>query len=487
MDDTSIISIILVLIISATLGVGVNNVRGISNDTYPNSVVEQAVVIENRLDGIKSVNAWTQDDIDYLNDMSKQSTINESKLKAEIDDLNKELDDCYSRVITTNNGIKIYLPELILKIDSIKQAIAMRTELMNRHKNKEMFVYIEYPLLSEIEHIGILEGFHKYVNTDDFFKEQLEKQEKYDKYYDSRRVDEFFNSWDEIEYLVNGLNSIEGYDLEGTVIMISPCEVTPASGYFIDHNDNKHKASRTGVVVLQNKKCNILSTTLHELGHQVYKENVENNKLNFNKYYNLYKSDFDKYNAVEVYEITWDKKLTENFAEDFKIYLTSKLGKEYINIEDWEDYVCFVGKETIYPLNDGVFDYFDGILRGYKPINETMYPHIDLKFSDYEVPFKYYSDSFAGSHLNKIYTDSKHVDIEIADGDDANQYSLISITLDGMSDSWRTETIETLDCSDDIREFRLNLSTVHDVYIIGLDFSNKYDSSQKRLEYIIYR
>lgn len=336
----------------------------------------------------------------------------DTTIKQKVDRLNTDINNLYEHTLTTYNGAVIFTNDNIYYIDKAKHEVAMTMEKLRNNNN---YIYIEYPVVSEIEHFGILDDYSREYCSAIFFEEQLENPNLN---YHKNMIKENYVYTEDFNIFLRGIN-ILNIDLNGLEIIFNPYQIYDdgSLGYFMNYsNDLNIIRSR----IYMNKTFNnidYLSTFYHELGHFIYKNYVEKNEDILNRYYNLYKKEFDKKKNVFGPEVKWKDRLTENFAEDFKYYIAKKIiEKDYIlgkYIEKHKD--NFYKKWTDYPYSEHLDIYFDDLLNIIQEkTNSYRYrADIGIKLDDYNQEFKLYNLSYLNNHVNKIVTNGENIEINL--------------------------------------------------------------------------
>lgn len=345
--------------------------------------------------------------IDFGKFNSKSTTV--SEIKKEIDRQNKYIRGLHESIIITENGVKLITNEDITGLDQASNNVAQLQEILRRRVEKDLIEFreVRYPLISEIEQYGIMSDYFKKLFTDKFF--EVKENEEYE---DTRVEYNYFKDIS-LEKYIEFVEAMDFLNLENTQVLFSPYKILSSYAYCEDYTPKDLNIRRTRVYNNPQEGEDIASTLYHELGHMVYFELVENNEENYNKYYNIYKQEFDKNEASDRYG-RWDRKLTENFAEDFKIYVTKKvmLENEELGKHIKEREKSFLGKTTVYPIKFETDRYFEELLKGYSINTKSLRPDIRLKVEDYVEGFNLYDTSYLNQHSNKIVSNSNKVRVE---------------------------------------------------------------------------
>lgn len=330
-------------------------------------------------------------------------TILTSVAYADVDDLNNKLDKLYDEVIITQNGAKIYTNDIIYKIDTYNHEILKELEGFRGNN-----MGIKYPLVSEIEHFGILSDYSAYYDSSMFIEDQIKNP---DIDFFSKMVEE--NFIDDLDLFIRGVEAID-IDLRGLEIIFNPYQVyeRDSLGYFIDYTKSPDIIRSRIYMNESYDNIDYLSTFYHELGHYIYSNYVEKDKDRFDKYYNLYKKEFDSKKGVLGPEVPWQDRLTENFAEDFKYYITKKVIKddvikEHVN----KNKINFYEKWTSYPYSEGLDGYFDWLLEGLNKKHHRYLPDIELSMEDYSTNFNLRDESYLNDFINKFVTKGDKIKI----------------------------------------------------------------------------
>lgn len=363
-------------------------------------------------DAVSNLNIYN--DMTYLENLENVSF---SRLKEEIDYFNKELDKLYSNYIITNNGIRIYTSNTIDLIDRYNKGILLRLEYMRymNKKNTDDFYYIRYPLVSEVEIFGVPVNYSEYFDTERFFRVPIDDQ------YIENKADYNYFKEVSLDKFIASIELLDFIDFDGVRIFFNPYKILSSYAYYDNYSPDDIPLRRCRIYINPNDGEDIISTIYHELGHVVYNELVLNNKMYYDEYYKIYKNEFDKYGAENDYG-SWEYKLTENFAEDFKIYVTRKVLGKAKWLDDFVSnrYHSFLEKDTVYEINPKIFSYFDKILKDYKVDKTSFRPDISIKLNDYKEEFNYRNESYLGDYINKIVTNSSDVIININEDTNKN-------------------------------------------------------------------
>lgn len=331
-------------------------------------------------------------------------------VKKNVDLLNKNTNELYEDVLITDNGATIFINDIIYLIDKTKHETAM---LMEKLRNIDKYVYINYPIVSEIEHFGILSNYSKDYYSTRFFEEQLKDP---DLNYNEKMIRENYVSDEDLTILLKGINIID-IDLRGLEIIFNPYNLydSQSFGYFINYSKN-HDVIRSRIYMNKTyDNIDYLSTFYHELGHFIYENFVLDNEDMLSSYYNLYKDEINSKYSVFGAETPWKDKLTENFAEDFKYYITNKVVEEDNDIKRYvEKYKDnFYIKWTSYPYSEYLDVFFSKLIDSMREKYTYYRPDIGIKLDDYKEEFKLLDLSYLDDHVNKIVTKSKNVEINL--------------------------------------------------------------------------
>lgn len=228
----------------------------------------------------------------YLN--SKPSS---SDLEKEIKELETELGNVKNDYITTSNNVKIYTGNAALKNSALRTAIVNRKDLI---KSGAAFKYDDQS---------------KYTLERDYDKEQ-----KVRKTFTQEQMD---NSLASVKEVIENLDMDMSF-LKDTTFVLSPYSIDGINGYTLT------RPNGTSAVVISNQNMmapgafiqkSIKSTTLHEIGHVFY------NKKQVALKENNIKIESDA--TIRAENVSgWKTSQTENFAEDFRIFASSKLGNK---------------------------------------------------------------------------------------------------------------------------------------------------------------
>lgn len=359
-----------------------------------------------------SPDSFVEEDKFYLEQMAVKNKIDEQSLKKEVDELNKRIDELYNSYHLTKNGAKVYTAEQIEEIDTLKRAIVMRLELMILEDLDE-FNYVEFPMVSEIEQYGIISNYPS-VEGIRFFEEQNAIDAGEESYWGNVDVKYFENQ--SFQDFVAGIEALEGLlNVEGVNIVFSPYKTLGSYAYYENYIPEElfsQNMRRSRVYFLPRTNVDYVSTLYHELGHLVYHEYVLHDKELLDEYYSFYEEQFNANDAIHTYE--WDKKLTECFAEDYKIYSSNKIYNRNETVRNLIDKNKndYLKNDTIYKTKKDLNSYFDKF-ENYTPIIKPLRPDIRLKVDDYKEEFKYFDFNYLDEYVNKIPTCSKQVVINI--------------------------------------------------------------------------
>ena len=219
-----------------------------------------------------------------------------SQAKSEIQELEKELSQVKNDYVTTSNQIKIYSGNTALKNNAIRTAIVNRQNLIKGSN----FNYDETT---------------KYMMDRDYHKEQRVR-----KTFTQSQLD---RSLQAVVEIIENLN-IDKKFLSDTTFVISPYQMDGINGYTLTRSSGK------GTVVISNQNAmaplawiekSIKSTTLHEIGHVFYNKNqvaLKENNIKIENDTTIRAENLDG----------WKASSSENFAEDFRIFASNKLGSK---------------------------------------------------------------------------------------------------------------------------------------------------------------
>ncbi len=404
--------------------------------------------------------------------------INIQDIKEEIDKQNKIIKDIHENVLNTVNGVKIFTVGDIKGLDLASYNIALLEEILRREVEEDLvdFVEIKYPFISEVEQFGLPSGYSDSLYTDKYFKQVDE--------YESSLVDyEYFKDID-LETFVEFIEALDFINLENTQIIFNPYRILSSYAYCENFSPKGLNIRRTRIFYNPNDGKDIASTLYHELGHMIYSELVENNKENYAKYYKIYQKEFDTHNGADRYG-RWDKKLTENFAEDFKIYVTKKvmlkndaLGK-LIN----DNKNSFLGKDTVYSVKPETDKYFDDILKKHSVSTEKLRPDISVKLGDYKEGFILHDNSYLGQHANKIVTNSNEIILKFSVG--CSELKPLKYYLHDIDkETYSVNSTKVYKINDGTTQLDIKIKGKK-IYELEIEFGNTKDYKEKVKYFII--
>lgn len=364
----------------------------------------------------------------YLEKMAGAGKVDVEKIKEEINLLNARSIKIRQDMFKTKNGVGIYTQSTIEQLEDINTAILMRYELLKHHKENNLkgFLYIKYPLISEVELYGLIAGYNQSYDSEKYIKEQkLNFKDK------AIRADfNFFRNQD-FDTFIKFIESISmlDMDLNGTNLVFNPYTILSSYGYFENYDIiNEKYTRRSRINILAKDDMDYASTFIHELGHQVFNEIIDKDKDLYRLYYNFYKDQFDKHNAESSY--IWKERLTECFAEDFKVYISTIMLEAGLNRELILSNVSnFLINDTIYKTNGNLKGYFNKIIK-YEPVVYRARPSIGIKLKDYDNNFVCYDNTYTNECINKFFTNSDNVTITIAGLGVMNLKSIKSFDID---------------------------------------------------------
>ncbi len=237
-------------------------------------------------------------DKEYLTNISAP---NNQSLNSEIMELEKELDKVKDEYVSTKNNIKVYTGNAVLKNNALRTAIINRKNLII---SKNAFEY------------------------DDRSKYMIERG--YDK---ETRARANFSQKDLDVAVASVIEVIESLEIDTsflnkTSFVVSPHKIEGINGYTVTRSDGNHTVIVSKQVAFAPETWtvkNIKSTTLHEIGHVFY-NNKNIAKLNSGLVSKYSVSNLPADTSLNV--DAWKESPTENFAEDFKMFLSDKLGEK---------------------------------------------------------------------------------------------------------------------------------------------------------------
>lgn len=237
-------------------------------------------------------------DENYLENLKDKSNIN--KEIKELEKLLKDVDKEYTEV----KGIKVYKGEAGLKNDGIRKAIKNREDLL---KN-ENFKY----------------DFNKSYTIDRGYTEKLANREMFTQ----REMDLAYESV--IEVIEN--IELDTEFLKDTKFVISPHLLKGMNGYAVTRSNGKNTIVIGTKVMAPSEdwvRLSIKSTILHEIGHVF--QSINNEKIKNTRAGKDYLIQADKILSNSSKEETWETSVNENFAEDFRVHFSNKMGDSSIN------------------------------------------------------------------------------------------------------------------------------------------------------------
>lgn len=277
-----IVGIIFLLNNQKILAAGFNNNLNLIKDTEVTGEVEEEFI---------------KNDKEYLNTKPGNGS-----LEKEISQLESELEKVKKEYIKTSNNIKVYTGNTALKNNALRTAIINRKNLI---KSAGSFKY------------------------DDKSKYMMDRE-----YERESRVKGKINQMDldlALESILTVLENLEidSSFLENTKFVVSPYLIDGINGYTVSRSNGLNTvvvSNQTMMAPAQWRKKNIKSTTLHEIGHVFY--NGHRNKIASKDLVSKYKveNDTTQSNSINRDLESWKNSPSENFAEDFRIYTSSKLG-----------------------------------------------------------------------------------------------------------------------------------------------------------------
>ena len=401
-------------------------------------------------------------------------------IKKEIDKQNKFIKNVHENIIRTKNGVKIFTYEDIKGLDQASNNIVLLQEIMRRKVEKDLveFREVRFPLVSEIEQYGVPTWYTESLYTDKLFsKEESEG-------YKDTKVDYDFFKEITLEQFIEFVEALDFINLENTQVIFHPYRILSGYAYCEGYAPEGMNIRRTRIYYNPVEGENIASTLYHELGHMIYLELVENNKENYDKYYNIYKSEFDTHNGADSYG-RWDKKLTENFAEDFKIYVSKKvmlkndaLGK-IIN----DNKNSFLGKDTVYSVKPETDKYFDDILKKHSISTEKLRPDISVKLGDYKEEFILHDNSYLGQHANKIVTNSNEIILKFSGG--SSELKPLKYYLHDIDkETYSVKSTKEYKINDGTTQLDIKIKGKK-IYELEIEFGNTKDYKEKVKYFII--
>ncbi len=235
---------------------------------------------------------FIENDKEYLN---TEHPIDE--LEQEIEVLEEELSSVKNDYIKTNNNVKIYTGNTALKNNALRTAIINRKGLISSGKS---FKYDDRA---------------RYTIGREFIKEHQVR-----KVFTQKQIDQ---SLVLVKEVIENLEMNCEF-LRDTIFVISPYMIDGANGYTL----TKDSGNSLVVVSGQDLKApdnfierSIKSTVLHEIGHVFL-----NKKHASLKQHNLKIESYVTARADNLNQ--WEKSTRENFAEDFRIFASGKLGSK---------------------------------------------------------------------------------------------------------------------------------------------------------------
>ena len=265
-------------------------------------------------------------DKEYL----KREGLSREEIKKQIDYLEELIYENNQYFITTARKTIIYPPNTVGNINVYSVARDNRKKILDRG-SKEGFVYREsifyYPQKA------ILADYKSHI-----------------------RGDRLLENYRQTKSLLEKIDLPDRY-LEGLIVSISPYSLEGIEGFTEMVDSSKKKVTLVVAKDIKNTstrsniyKKTIQSTVLHELGHVFHYKStsyqgngrVINIEDEFWKDYNsLYENKLTRvYNPDTT--LGWDQDILENFAEDFRVSYSKKLGKDSFNGRN---------KRTIYKYN----------------------------------------------------------------------------------------------------------------------------------------
>lgn len=416
--------------------------------------------------------------------VSASSGVEPVQTKLEIDKLLENNLNIYSKLEKTEQGAVIYTTDDIKNLDKSMHKIILLQEQLRRTKEKTMDKYLDitYPLVSEIEHYGIRGDYTESFYTDDFFDKKDNKE------YENIIVDYDFFKDIPLSEFKKAVDLVNFVPLDNLQILFNPYKLLSSYAYCETYTPDDMNIRRARIYFIPNDGEDIVSTFYHELGHMVFDELVKNDETMYNEYYKIYQSEFDKNNAKDNYG-RWDLKLTENFAEDFKIYAVERIIKDnegnknisYLQSLIAKNTKSFYGKTTVYEVkNNKIFEYFNKLLNKYN-VNTVktnlLRPNIKLFLEDYVNSFNYKDSTYTNQYINKIVTKSDETAIFL-DGFDYSEMELKNIRvyeLEKISGKIKSE-IKSEKIAENLFKVKTNKTDIdYQIDILIIDIETGYE------------
>ena len=347
-------------------------------------LLENRLIVDEEIDASK-FNRFLKKDIAYL----KSREFTETELKKEIAFIDRLIYENSQYFVTTKKKSIVYPPNTVGNLDVYGVAKENRENLLKSQKKTSLGVrgstlyFPQKPVRARIK--GYINGEKLLTN----YREAINV------------LDNIMMPEEYFKYLVVSispykLESIDGfaeytgaYNEGATIILGREIKNVPANSEYY--------------------KREIRSTMLHELGHIYHYMNTrEYNKadgvMNFKnlfwrEYANLYGGLISKtYNKSSD---SWETDIAENFAEDFRIYYSRKLGKYSFKPKD---------KRTRYDYDKGVELFIDKNISDVKENNRPLTNKDFLMVNGMEEPFDNYD--------TKTFASTDHIAIELRPGSD---------------------------------------------------------------------
>lgn len=338
--------------------------------------------IENNMDHFNLLNG--SDNINDIEDTSiykeflkkdkeylEKNNLSKETIQKEISAIDDKIYEFSGKYIKTNKGAILYSPNIVGNIHILSTAKNNRIEMLN---SPRVFRYKEDVIYFPRK---------KVLGT----------------YKDNISPEVLKIVYEEVE---NVLDNIEVEDdfLKNIVISVSPFDLRGINAFtevYDIYNDGITIVMGSGGIKntsnIEYMRESIRSTLLHELGHVVhYKSTLDNDNMKdknskfWKEYNSIYGNELNftyssKNNTTSSED--WVNDCAENFAEDFKVYFSNKLGKYSFESQN---------KLTAFEYNDEVESFIDKYIELGDSLEEPGIYKSAIVKDDYEIPIDDWSN-----------------------------------------------------------------------------------------------